>query len=113
MASMKNIKEALKGIDLEELSMEYGYIGIRVQEEEYGAKVGEEVEHCSKVWIDGYETDEEIDGVCAMDVDMLDCVEGEYFGDVVLVLGSNKADYGVDAGEIIMQDATILAVIEM
>jgi len=113
MASMAKIRKALESIDLEEMGMEYAYIGIRVQEEAYGAKVGEAVDHCSKVWIDGDETDEELDGVCAMNASQLGCVGCEYFGNVVLVLGADRVDYGEDAGEIIMQDATILAVIEL
>lgn len=113
MASMKSIREALRKIDLDDLTDAYGYAGIRVQEETYGLSVGDTVTHNSKVWIDGDETDEELDGVCAMNINALDAIHGAYFGRCVLILGSNSADYGEDAGEIIMQDAKVLAIINM
>lgn len=112
MASMKDIRKALSEIDLDELEFEYGCIGIRVQEESYGLRVGDVMEHNSRVWIDGEETEEELDGVCAISVSCLD-VADEYYGSCILVLGSDRYTYGEDAGEIILQDATVLAVIEL
>ncbi len=113
MASMKSIHEAIRKIDIDALADAYEYIGIRVQEEDYGLSVGDTVYHCSKVWVDGEETDEELDGVCAMSIKQLNLVEGFYFGKCVLVLGSNYAGYGVDPGEIVMRDARVLAIIHV
>lgn len=113
MASMKSIREAIRKIDIDAMEDEYAYIGIRVQEEAYGLTVGDTVYHYSKVWVDGEETDEELDGVCAMSINLLDIVEGFYFGKCVLVLGSNYAGYGVDPGEIVMRDAKVLAIINV
>lgn len=113
MASMKSIREAIKRIDIDDLTDAYGFIGIRVQEETYGLTVGDTVAHNSKVWVDGDETDEELDGVSAMNINALDAVQGYYFGACVLILGSNYAGYGEDAGEIIMRDAKVLAIIDV
>lgn len=112
MASTKDIRKALSEIDLDGLEFEYGCIGIRVQEESYGLRVGDVMEHNSRVWIDGEETEEELDGVCAISVSCLD-VADEYYGSCILVLGSNRYTYGEDAGEIVMRDAKVLAIIDV
>lgn len=113
MASMKCILKAIKAVDIDAIGEEYGYIGIRVQEEAFGLKVGDTVTHNSMVWVDGDETDEELDGVSAMDINHIDIVDCEYFGNCVLVLGSNYTELGEDLGEIIMKDAKVLAVINL
>lgn len=113
---MKEIKKAIETVDVEELGEAYGYIGIRVQEESFGLSVGDTVEHNSKVWVDGDETDDELDGICALNYNMLDKIgdkNGEYFGACILVLGSDNTEYGEDYGEIIMQDAQVLAIINL
>ena len=53
---------------IDKYELDYNYIGIRVQEEEF--ELGS-MDHVSKVWVDGDETDEELDGVCVMDRTMV------------------------------------------
>ncbi len=91
---------------------DYDCIGIRAQE--VPASVGEIIDHCSLIWDDGEQTDEELIGVCAIDINQ--CVSRNsnkylsYPGEYVLVLGCNRADGGEDIGEIIMVNPVVLAV---
>lgn len=112
---MASMKEIVKRINLSEIDEDgrYAYIGIRVQDDAYGMQAGQKVEHNSLVWIDGEETDEELDGVCAVNADVISQIDATYYGDTVVVLGSQRAEYGEDEGEIIMQDAVVLAVVEL
>lgn len=115
MASMKQIKEIAKTLDID--SMDYMHIGIRVQEDTYGAKIGDKITHCSKVWVDGDETDEELDGVSALDPSLVKYFPklydySAYIGNVVLILGTdNDTEIGEDVGEIIMDQPTVLDII--
>lgn len=106
------ITNAKKITEIAKIVMEEGYdfeyIGLRVQESDYGLSVGQEIEHCSFHWIDGDMTDDEIDGICA--VNALAASKrtlgfGAYMGNVVLVLGSNRSEYGEDDGEIILKSS--------
>ena len=112
---MKSMKDIVKAIDLNSIDPDgrYAYIGIRIQDESYGLHVGQTVEHNSHVWIDGDETDTELDGVCAISTAVINFVDTMYFGDTVIVLGSDAAEYGEDLGEIIMKDAVVLDIIEI
>lgn len=100
------IKKA-KGI-AEELSWDYGKIGIRVQEVPF--ELGE-MSHRSHVWVDGDETDEELDGVCAQDVDTIDSYHHMYYGDYIALVAGNDYTYGEDAGEIIISDPVVVAIL--
>lgn len=85
---------------------DYEYIGLRIQESNYGQEVGDEIEHCSRHWIDGDMTDDEIDGICAVNVAAAAkkvLSFGGYIGTIVIVIGSNRSEYGEDDGEIILQ----------
>lgn len=112
MASMKDIVKAIDMNSIDEDGL-YAYIGIRVQDDAYGLHVGQTVEHSSHVWVDGEDTEDELDGVCAINYEAIRFVNAEYFGDTIIVLGSQNAEYGEDVGEIIMQDAVVLAVVEI
>ena len=85
---------------------EYETFGIRVQEEAF--ELGK-IDHVSKVWIDGEETDEELDGFCAVKPAMYQ--PGYYNGKHIAILGCNNCTTGEDAGEIIMEDAEVLYII--
>lgn len=96
---------------------EYTYFGIRTQYEPF-EQLGK-ISHVSKVWDDGEETDEDLDGICATDVSGYairmhteDFVEGSYFGDHIAILASNDADYGNDPDELVMKDAVVLHIIQ-
>lgn len=102
IASIRTIVEEM------ELEYEYEYIGIRVQEQEF--EIGA-IDHVSRVWIDGDETEEELNGVCATKIDAIANLPYEYFGEHVAIICGNSAEYGEDVGEIIIEDATVVAVI--
>lgn len=98
----------------EHTNNDYGfeYIGIRAQE--VSATVGDIVMHCSYIWDDGDQTEELLDGVCAMNIN--NCQPNvhlySYPGKYIVVLGCEQADDGEDYGEIIMIQPTVLAVYE-
>jgi hypothetical protein len=87
---------------------EFDNIGLRIQESDYGLTIGQEIDHCSRHWDDGEMTDEEIDGICAVDAELAVKYKlsfGGYIGNVILVLGSNCAKSGEDDGEIILESS--------
>jgi len=99
----------------EHMNADYGfdYIGVRAQEEP--ATVGETMSHKSLVWVDGEETDEELNGVSAIKLNLCKPQRDLYGypGNWILVLGSNGIEYGEDEGEIIMEKPVVLAVYEV
>ena len=116
---MAKLGEVLKtladaNIDIDALEDRFAFLGVRVQEETYGLSVSDKIVHSSRVWVDGDETDEELDGVCATNYSNgVYLTQNEYFGRYVLLLGDNKAEYGEDDGEIIMYCPTVLAIWEV
>lgn len=107
MTKAEAIKNIINRIEEIEDAYDYGYIGIRVSENEFTE--GETLDN-SFVWIDGKMTDEELDGTCAI---MLKDVKlaNTYFCDHVAIIGSDSMEYGQDLGEIILRDAEVLEVI--
>lgn len=115
---MENIKNIV-----EDLSYDYEYVGIRAQYEEF--ELGE-IDHVSHMWIDSEDTNEELDGVCAIrvcaNVNANDFEEkynkyfngliGCYAGDHVAILVGNTAEYGQDPGEVIIKDAEVAYIIK-
>lgn len=85
----------------------YGYIGVRVQENEFTD--GEALDN-SYIWIDGEITDEELDGTCAIKLDEAK-LASNYFGDHVAIVGGDRTSYGSDLGELIIRNAKVLEVI--
>lgn len=108
---VKRLKETA-----EDLFYDYEYIGIRVQTEVF--EIGE-IDHVSHVWVDGIETEEELDGICVIDYKAIDRVCkgmqslgcGGYYGDHVAIIAGNHATYGEDDGEIIISDPAVVAVL--
>ncbi len=98
-----NIKKIVEEMDL---SWDYDYIGVRVQEPEF--RLGE-IDHHSHVWIDGEDTDIELNGICATILSRLGV--NEYFGDHVAIVCGNRIEYGEDDGEIIIKDAKVVKII--
>lgn len=108
------VAELKKIIEKNEWDEKYEKFGIRVQTVPFRLGV---VDHCSKVWIDNEETDEELDGICATDLDQPEAaktIEGRgYFGDYIALIGSSTYSYGQDLGEIILEkDAEVLYIIK-
>lgn len=90
----------------------FDYIGVRTQEQEF--ELGT-IDHTSKVWIDGEETDEELDGLCVTDYENpavkahgSDRSGSCYFGDHVALIGYNYGSDGEDDGEIIARDPEVI-----
>lgn len=96
----------------EELHDDYEYVGLRVQEEpfELGA-----LDHVSHIWIDGDDTGDELDGICAITLASkgFDWVmmADTYFGSHAAIIGGFRASYGEDPGEIIIEDAEVAEII--
>ena len=74
-----------------------------------------EMDHKSLVWVDGEETDEELDGVSATDCTIVEEVKwhtgerfGSYPGQYTAIIGGNRYTYGEDAGEVVIEDAEVL-----
>lgn len=107
MTKAEAIKNIISRIEEIEDAYDYGYIGIRVSENEFTE--GEILDN-SFVWIDGQMTDEELDGTCAIMLKDAN-LASSYFGDHVAIIGSDSMEYGQDLGEIILRDAEVLEVI--
>lgn len=91
----------------------YDKYGIRIQEQPF--KLGA-IYHNSNVWIDGEETSEELDGICAIDLNSPEAarvLNGHgYYGSRIALLASNSFEYGFDAGEVVLKDAEVLYIIK-
>ena len=88
---------------IEAAKAEYGWdsIGIRIQED-IPFTVGP-INHVSRVWIDGEETEEELPGICAISATCINILCKAATCDVV--------QYGDDLGEVIMSDAEVVEVL--
>lgn len=91
---------------MEDYRWDYEYVGLRVQEVEF--QLGK-MDHVSKVWIDGHETEEELSGVCATMAD--DITANDYFGEHAAIIAGYSMEYGVDIGEIIIADPVVVDII--
>lgn len=106
LVSAKQINDIAKAVMQQDY--DYDYIGLRIQESDYGLTIGQEINHRSRIWDDGDMTGDELDGVCAVDVRAAakrTLSFGYYSGNVVLVLGSNRRESGEDDGEIILKSS--------
>lgn len=100
---IKNIKKVAEEMDL---SWDYEFVGVRVQEQEF--EIGT-IEHLSHVWDNGDDTGVELEGICVCGLDRLGA--NNYFGDHVAIICGNEAEYGEDDGELIIRDAEVVKVI--
>lgn len=107
MTKAEAIKNIISRIEEIEDAYDYGYIGIRVSENEFTE--GEILDN-SFVWVDGEMTDEELDGTCAILLKDAELANA-YHGSHVAIIGSDGMEYGQDLGEIILRDAEVLEVI--
>jgi len=104
------IKEAAKRYDIRQSDDFEGYewVGIRVQEQPF--ELGG-LNHRSSVWVDGDETGELLDGLCAIDYRHLHNAQS-YYGDHMAIIAGNRATWGDDPGEIIIEDAVVVEIIK-
>ena len=92
---------------------DYEYVGIRVQEQAF--ELGP-IYHCSNVWDDGEMTEIELNGICTIDIDHVEramykfgkYVYWPYRGDHVAVIVGNRATYGEDLGELVIEDPVVV-----
>lgn len=92
----------------EELHYDYAKVGIRVQEVPF--ELGE-MSHRSHVCVDGEETEEELDGVCAQDVETLGRYQNQYYGNHIAIVAGNEYSYGEDPGELIIRDPVVVEIL--
>jgi len=96
---------------------DHDYYGLRI---EHGRRfaTGDELPD-SRVWVDGEETDETLDGVATLrlphdpDDDEIAKVLseiGSYYGDALVLVGGTFGGYGEDVGEAIIRDAICLEI---
>jgi hypothetical protein len=100
---INTIKKIAEEMDL---SWDYEFVGVRVQEQEF--ELGT-IEHLSHVWDNGDDTGVELDGICVCSLDHLGA--NNYFGNHVAIICGNEAEYGEDDGELIIRDAEVVKVI--
>lgn len=100
IAKIKKIAEEM------DLSGEYEYIGVRVQEQEF--ELGE-IDHVSHIWDNNNDTGVELDGICVCELDRLGA--NDYFGDHVAIICGYRASFGEDDGELIIRDPEVVSVI--
>lgn len=100
---IKNIKKVAEEMDL---SWDYEFVGVRVQEQDF--ELGA-IEHLSHVWDNGDDTGVELEGICVCKLDCLGV--NQYYGDHVAIICGNEAEYGEDDGELIIRDAEVVKVI--
>lgn len=91
-----------------EFDLDYEKIAIRVQDVPFS--IGP-MDHCSHVWVDDEETEETLDGVCGQDITTIDRYNNNYSGSHVALIAGNDYSYGQDAGEIIISDAVVIAIL--
>ena len=96
--------------------MEFGYYGIRTQELPFEA-IGDWMTHQSRIWVDGEETDEELPGVCALDMRAYstkdEAIEAsrQYYGKYTAIIASDSMEYGEDLNEIILRDPVVIEIL--
>lgn len=112
MTNFREIKKIAARLNLAEY--EYEYVGIRVQKEDTGETIGETMNHISYWWENGEKTNKKTNGVCAINAKTAKYLPefGGYEGNVIYILGADKAECGYDQEEIIMQDAVVLDIIK-
>lgn len=93
---------------VEKYDWDYALIGVRVQEQEF--ELGA-IGHVSHVWVDGDETEEELNGICVKNIRNYFDDGAVYYGDHVAIICGNRAEYGEDNGELIISDPVVVEVL--
>jgi len=115
LVSNNKIMEIMSTID--PADYDYDYIGIRIMDRSYSGydlAVGDTLPHSYR-WDDGEQTDEVLNGTCAIKVGarLKSCDHEGYAGNRVMIIAGNCMEWGEDAGEIIIQDAEIIDIIDI
>lgn len=99
---------------IEDAKQEHGWnsVGVRIQR---GVEFSlGPIDHVSHVWVDGEETDEELDGICAIsasDIRALCKTAGGYFGDHVAIIVGDNLGMGEDPNEVVLGNAEVWEVL--
>lgn len=86
---------------------DYDFVAVRIQEVPF--ELGE-IDHVSHVWVDGNETDEELAGICGINVKDLQYA-GDYYGDYAAIICGDCAMGGEDMGELIIEDPVVVEIL--
>ena len=111
MKLTNEIIEQVKKI-AEEHDIGYECIAIRVQEVPF--ELGE-MDHVSHRWDDGDDTGEELDGVSGTKISAIKeahASAAHYYGEHLAVIAGNNYTYGEDAGEVVIADPQVIAIIK-
>ena len=101
--------EIIKAMDEVESETWYEVYGIRTQEMPF--ELGE-IDHCSHVWENGEETDEEMDGICCTRREYAKLhADGYYFGEHIAIIAGTRYTDGEDDGEIIIRDPVVVRIL--
>ncbi len=105
-------QESIKKVEglADELRWEWGAVGIRTQEEPFAPGP---IDHVSHVWIDGEDTGEELEGICAIEIGALKwaALASRYYGRHVAIVCGDSCSWGEDEGEIIIQNPVVVEVL--
>lgn len=101
----KEIKNRMKEIMWDE---GYGVVALRAQVEPF--ELGS-LDHNSVVWIDGEETEEELNGACGLALDDVQLINN-YYNDHIAIIAGDRYEWGQDTGELIIEDAQVVEVIK-
>ena len=102
-----NINEIKK--QAEALLEDFDYVGIRT------ADSIPQIGDVSSVWDDGEKTDDDLDGICATDIEQWALVVSEHFskygydGASQCIIAGNIGGSGEDMGELIIEAAMVIA----
>ncbi len=97
---------------INELRYENEFVGIRTQDET--SEVGECCKE-SNIWVDGEPTEETLNGTCCTSCRSERDIEKHlklYYGETVILIGGQRMEYGEDDGEMIIENAKVLAIVE-
>lgn len=107
---ISDIKEM---IEKNEWDAKFEIFGVRIQEQPFALG---SLNHNSSVWIDGEETEEKLDGVCAINLGSPEAIEAlkgnGYFGSHIAIITGTLHEYGQDLGEVILRDAEVLYIVK-
>lgn len=92
----------------EELKYEYTNFGIRIQEQPFTPG---EISHVSHIWIDGEDTGEKLNGICAISPSASEDYYIEYFGEHAAIVAGDLDSYGEDLFEVVLKDAVVIEVL--
>lgn len=95
--------------DARAAAADYDVIGVRVDEVDY--QIGD-ILPASRVWIDGYVTDEVLPGTCAINASAPGAIAAAidlYYGHHVLLVGGMSEGSGDDEDEVIIGNARVIA----